>query len=76
MSTIVDKMKYRCETRSEINWLSKRRNLLQQSGFNDVWLFPCSVNIKQFTPILRSRLIDMYINEWHRDTSNRSSLVL
>ena len=43
---------------------------------NDVWLFPCSVNIKQFTPILRSRLIDMYINEWHRDTANRSSLVL
>ena len=68
-------MTYRCETQSEINWLSKIRNLLQQSVFNDVWLFPCSVNIKQFTPILRSRLIDMYINEWHRDTVNRSSLV-
>ena len=76
MSTVVENMKYGCETQSEINWLCKIRNLLQQSGFNDVWLFPCSVNIKQFTPILRSRLIDMYINEWHRDTANRSSLVL
>ena len=72
----IENMKYRCETRSEINWLSKIRNLLQQSGFNDVWLFPRSVNIKQFTPILRSRLIDLYINEWHRDIANRSSLVL
>ena len=76
MSTVVENMKYRFETRSEINWLSEIRNLLQQSGFNDVWLFPRSVNIKQFTPILRSRLIDLYINEWHRDIANRSSLVL
>ena len=51
MSTVVENMKYRCETRSEINWLSKIRNLLQQSGFNDVWLFPFQLilnNLPQF----------------------------
>ena len=30
MSTVVENMKYRYETQSEINWLSKIRNLLQQ----------------------------------------------
>ena len=61
---------------NEINWITKVRNPLQQNGFNNVWLFPSSVNIKQFIPILRSRLIDIYIDEWHRDITKRSSLVL
>jgi len=27
-----------------INWSSKVRNLLQNAGFGDVWIFPDSVN--------------------------------
>ena len=39
-----------------INWSSKVRNMLQSSGFEDVWLFPDSVNFKLFIPVLRTRL--------------------
>jgi len=30
--------------------------MLQSSGFEDVWLFPDSVNFKLFIPVLRTRL--------------------
>ena len=36
-----------------INWSSKVRNLLQNAGFGDVWLFPDSVNFKSCIPVLR-----------------------
>ena len=36
-----------------INWSSEVRNLLQNAGFGDVWLFPDSVNFKLCIPVLR-----------------------
>ena len=49
-----------------INWSSKVRNLLQNSGFGDVWLFPDSVNSKLGIPVLRTRLRDTYIAQWRK----------
>ena len=37
------------------------RAMLQNSGFNDVWCFPESVNETMFIPLLRHRLRDLYI---------------
>ena len=76
LSTMFKNMKYEDELLNATNWASKVRDLLQGSGFHDVWLFPSSVNIKALMPVLRSRLIDLYINEWHRDVDSRSSLML
>ena len=46
------------------NWISKVRDIIQSTGFNDVWLFPESVNIHAFVPVLRNRLRDIYVNNW------------
>ena len=59
-----------------INWSSKVRNLLQNAGFEDVWLFPDSVNLKLFIPVLRTRLRDTYITQWKESMYLCSSLYL
>ena len=43
------------------NWITKVRDLLQNNGFVDVWMYPESVNANVFIPIFKNRLIDMYI---------------
>lgn len=58
------------------NWASSVRDLLQNSGFNDVWLYPESVNSNIFIPVLRNRLIDIYIGTWRNDINSRNSLVM
>ena len=35
------------------NWAKQVRDMLQNSGFNDVWCFPESVNATMFIPLLR-----------------------
>ena len=59
-----------------VNWVTKVRDLLQNAGFNDVWLFPASVNIKVFIPVFKNRLIDIYIGQWRNDINQKSSLML
>ena len=46
------------------NWASKNKELLEQSGFYDVWLFPESVNMNLLLNILQCRQRDIYITEW------------
>ena len=47
-----------------VSWTSKVKTLLELSGFPDVWLFPESVDVKLFMPILQARLRNLYITEW------------
>lgn len=56
------------------NWTSKVKALLERSGFNDVWLYPESVNIDIFLKILHTRLKDNYISEWTQGLNLSSSL--
>ena len=56
------------------NWASKVKDILQTTGFYDVWLFPASVNSSSFIPILRNRLRDLYINNWRNGMEQCSSL--
>ena len=73
---LIDQRK-RIESRiNVINWSSKVRNLLQNAGFGDVWLFPDSVNFKLFIPALRTRLKDTYITQWREGMELCSSLYL
>jgi hypothetical protein len=41
------------------NLMSNVKDLLQQSGFNDVWLFPESVNAKILSAIFKTSLFDI-----------------
>ena len=58
------------------NWVLNIKNVLQMSGFPDVWLYPTSVNIPVFLPVLRNRLRDVYITEWKQGMSACTSLSL
>jgi hypothetical protein len=58
------------------NWASKVRDILHSSGLADIWLFPSSVNINVFIPILKCRLRDIYISEWRVGVTLSSSLYI
>ena len=58
------------------NWVSDIKGLLQTSGFPDVWMYPRSVNINMFLPILRVRMRDVYISQWRDGMLSCTSLML
>jgi hypothetical protein len=77
LKTIIEKQRFSIEHNSRVvNWSSKVRDILQSSGFNDVWQFPSSVNIKVFIPILDRRLKDIYITEWRMGVESSSALYI
>ena len=59
-----------------VNWSSKVRDILQNAGFREIWLYPESVNANVFVPLLRQRLRDMYICTWQESIKYYSSLSL
>ena len=62
--------------RNAKNWASNKKNLLEQTGFSDLWMFPNSVNPNRFLPFLKIRLKDMYIAEWQEGVRSCMSLML
>ena len=74
LSSTLNVLRNDAENKNAVNWASKVRDLLQNTGFHDVWMYPSSVNIKMFIPIFRNRLIDIYINNWRQDVCSRSCL--
>jgi hypothetical protein len=56
------------------NWVSFIRDILQSSGLSEVWLYPESVKINVFVPVLRCRLRDIYISNWRTGLQMSSSL--
>ena len=58
------------------NLASNVRVILQSSGLNEVLLFPSSVRIDSFVPVLRSRFRDIYVSNWRADVDMSSSLGL
>ena len=62
--------------RNAKNWASNVKNLLEQTGFSDLWVFPNSLNPNRFLPLLKIRLKDIYIAEWQEGVRSRTSLML
>ena len=57
---------------NKVNWASLVRNLLMSLGFNNVWLDQAVGNYKGFITVLKQRLTDNFIQNWHsrlEDTS-------
>jgi len=75
-SVLIDQRKTIESRLNVINWSSKVRNLLQNACFEDVWIFPDSVNFKLFIPVLRTRLRYKYITQWKEGMELCSSLYL
>lgn len=60
LHTIMAQQRLDVETKSDkTSWSFKVKDLLQKSGFADVWLFPSSVKINSFLPVLKYRLRDL-----------------
>jgi len=59
-------------------WAKQVRDMLQNSGFDDVWCFLESVNETMFIPLLRQRLreSDIYISHWHTGLNRCTSMRL
>ena len=59
-----------------MSWSSKVKDLLQHSGFADVWLCPESVDIKKFILTFHCRLRDIYITDWKQSIDLSAPLVM
>ena len=57
------------------NWVIRVRNLLNNTGFSIVWQNQGVGNEIEFLTLLRHRLQDMFIQDWHSrlDLSLRAS---
>ena len=58
------------------NWLSKVKHLLESNGFADTWIYCDSVISNRFIPVLRQRLMDMYLTNWREGMEVSSSFSL
>ena len=56
------------------NWVAKVRDMLQRSGFVDVWTYPDSVDHLKFIPVFRQRVRDQYIAQWNEKKAVSTSL--
>ena len=77
LSNLIRKQfKESCDNPHSKSWTSNVRKLLQESGFNDVWLYPESVNVNSFIIMFRNRLKDLFISKWRIDVNDSPSLYL
>ena len=56
-------------------WLTKLKNLLEQNGFAEVWMYPNSVNVESFIPVLKTRLVDNFLVELRNGLNVCTSMV-
>ena len=57
-------------------WLTKHKNLLEQNGFAEVWMYPNSVIVESFIPVLKTRLVDNFLVEFRNGLNVCTSMVL
>ena len=57
-------------------WTNRVKTLLENTGFNEIWLFPESIIPEKFFPLFATRLKDIYISNWRTGMSQSSSMQL
>ena len=55
-------------------WASEIKLLLYRYGFGYVWVSQSVGNIEVFLSLLKQRLGDTYLQEWHTELSNNGKL--
>ena len=58
------------------NWLSKVKDLLDNTGFSDIWLQHDIIDLSSFYTVFKQRLLDQFIQSWYASISNSQSLEL
>ena len=49
------------------NWVTSIKQVLNEYGFNYVWLQPETVNHKHFIELFKQRISDCYVQKWRAD---------
>ena len=62
--------------RNIISWTSKVKNSLKRNGFAEVWQYPCSVDVKLFLIVLKTRLINSFISESSEGIRNLFAFII
>jgi len=75
-AVLMEELKDLSDNPQVINWISRIKSILEPAGFAEVWLFPESVCVKGFVPVLRNRLRDIYITGWRASIDTHTSLYL
>ena len=57
-------------------WLSNIKNLLDRTGFSEIWKYPNSVRIESLIPLFKHRLIDNFIVELRIGIESSNSMTL
>jgi len=73
---IMEQLKDLRDNPQVINWISRIKSILEPAGFAEVWLFPESVCIKGFVPVLRNKLRDIYVTGRRASIDTHTSLYL
>ena len=60
---------------NKVNWASLVRNLLMSLGFNNVWLDQGVGNYGGFITVLKQRLTDNFIQNWHSRLEDSSRAI-
>ena len=61
---------------NSVNWVSNVKDILQRYGFNEVWMYPYSVEINTFLSLFKQRIRDTYITEWKTSIESSTRLRL
>ena len=61
---------------SQINWVTKVRQLLFSNGFGYIWIEQCVRNSRAFLSALVQRLKDQYLQFWYAELADSSKLCL
>ena len=64
------------ENKHSKNWSKNVKNLLETTGFCEIWLYPESVDIDRFMPIFTTRIKDIHISNWHNNIGTSTSMQL
>ena len=57
---------------NKTSWTKSVKNILENLGFNDVWLHQGVGNKKHFLRIIKQRLSDNFIQNWNGNLNNSS----
>ena len=57
---------------NKINWASRVKHILDSLGFNYVWLQQEIGNEKYFLEVVKQRLTDNFVQNWHSRLENSS----
>ena len=77
LSTLLDQQFAEIHINPTVNyWTNRVKKFLENTGFNEIWLFTELIIPEKFLPLFETRLRDIYISNWRASFSQSSSMQL